>query len=55
MSLSWIILSNSAEMREPKSRMIVADIFNNPQSMKIDVFGTLIRQDWIWLVPREAE
>ena len=39
----------------PKSRRMVGDISNNPRTHENLVLGTLVRQDWIWLVPGEAE
>ena len=34
---------------------MIGDISNNPNNDANRVWGTLIRQNWIWLVPHEAE
>ena len=39
--------------RQKQGFLGVGDISNNPTIMKIHVFGTLIRQNWIGRMPRE--
>ena len=55
--ISWIMLmlNQSTEMKEPKSRTMVGEMSNNPRNHEIEVLGTSIHQSWIRLVPHEAE